>query len=301
MPDFYAPAGAAPQDQADGLRRLFAGRRTQLLPLVANPHVVFSGLVLDRIAAGLAAWGRRVLVVDAGATSPPPHELSQVDLSACMEMIGPRTLYLPARGLPMQYVDTRGCASRFIDILQSIAPQVDVILLHAEAQDLARVLKRRAERPILLAADQPDSLKHAYASCKLLVQRCGLMTYDLLLTASADSPRCHTIVSSLSGCADQFLQAVVQHHALVDPAFDPAEPLDDALTALLHAQLSPQEVPGHRTAAPGLRPDVGQHFAAEATEAWAEDSADASLYGDMPVSRSPSPSPMTLNRTAFLI
>jgi len=296
MPDFYATSGATPLDQADGLRRMFAGRSTQLLCLVANPHVSFSGLVLDRIAGGLAAWGRRVLVVDAAASSPPPHELAQIDLSACLELIGPRTVYLPARGLPMQYVDTRGCASSFIDTLQRIAPQVDVILLHAEAQDLARVLKRRPERPMLLAADQPDSLKHAYASCKLLVQRCGLMTYHLLLAASAHSPRVGAIAASLSDCADQFLQAVLQHHALVDPAFDPSEPLDAALAALLQAQLSTRDssAPGALTAEHSLA--ARQHAAREVTPSWAEADDSAGMHGGMPIG----PSSMTLNRTVLI-
>lgn len=268
MRDFYATSHPAPLDQADGLRRLFAGHRTQLLPLAANPHVPFAGVVLDRLAATLAAQGRRVLVVDAGATSPPPAELAFVDLPACVEAVSPGVSYLAARGLPLAFVDTRGSAAGFIDALQRAVPQADVILLHAEAQDLARVLKRRAARPLLLGADHPESLKHAYASCKLMVQRCGLMTFDLLLAASSRSPRATAIANSLAGCADQFLGALVLHSALLDPACDPNEPMDDALSQLLNAQLALDETPPQENAVPLSVPDATHGEPAAAYAAW---------------------------------
>jgi flagellar biosynthesis protein FlhG len=238
MRDFYATSAPAPLDQADGLRRLFAGRRRHVLPLAANPHVAFSGLVLDRVASVLAATGRQVLVVDAAGASPQPHELARVELGACIEPIAPRVGYLPARGLPMAYVDTRGSAGGFIDAVQQAAPQAEVVLLHADGVDLARLFKHRAARPLLIGADHPESIKHAYANAKLLVRRCNLMTFDLLLAAAPNSPRAASIAASLAGCADNFLGAVMRHTALIDPAGDPAEPADAALGALLAAQLS---------------------------------------------------------------
>jgi hypothetical protein len=77
---------------------------------------------------------------------------------------------------------------------------------------------------MLLGADHPESIKHAYASCKLLVQRCGLMSFDLLLAASPSSPRPVSIAESLAGCADNFLGAALLNTALIDPAGDPANP-----------------------------------------------------------------------------
>jgi flagellar biosynthesis protein FlhG len=241
MHDFYAASAPLPLDQADGLRRLFAGRRRQVLALAANPHVAFSAGVLDRLAGVLAGQGRQVLVVDAASASPPPHELAGVDLSACIETIAPRVAYLPARGLPLQHVDTRGSAGAFIDAVQQAAPQAEVMLLHADAVDLARLLKHRAARPLLIGADHPESIKHAYASAKLLVRRCGLMTYDLLLVAAPRSPRAASIAASLGGCAEGFLGAMLRSWALVDPAALADEPADPALARLLAAQLALDE------------------------------------------------------------
>jgi flagellar biosynthesis protein FlhG len=243
MHDFYASPSHPPQDQADGLRRLFAGRRRRVLALAANPHVAFSGLVLDRLATVLAAQGRQVLVVDAAGASPPPHELAGVDLAACVESIAPRVSYLPARGLPMNYVDTRGSAGGFIDAVQQAAPQADVVLLHADGMDLVRLLKTRAARPVLIGADHPESIKHAYANAKLLASRNGLMTFDLLLTAAPNSPRAAGIHASLAGCMDNFLGAMLRSSALIDPACGPADPADSALTHLLAAQLALEDAP----------------------------------------------------------
>ena len=238
MRDGRATAAARPLDQADGLRRLFAGRAHQVLALAANPHVPFGGLVLDRVAAALAALGRRVLVVDAAASAPPPHELSRLDLAVGIERLAPGVSYLPARGLPTSYVDTRGGAGAFVDALQQAAPEADVVLLHAEGPDLARMLQRRELRPLLMGADHPDSLKHAYASCKLLARRCGLMSFDLLLTASPLSPRVTAIAASLRSCADAFLGAVLRDWALIDPAGDAGHVPGTALEQLLAAQLA---------------------------------------------------------------
>jgi len=284
------PAGPsqAPQDQAHGLRRLFGGRRRQLLPLVANPHVPFGGVVLDRLAAVLAAMGRQVLVVDASASSPLPHELARLDLAACIERLAPGVAYLPARGLPLDYVDTRGSSAAFIDALHRAAPQADLVLLHAEAGDLARMLKHRAARPVLLGADHPESLKHAYASIKLLVRRCELMSFDLVLAVSDRSPRASAIVGSLAGCADQFLGAVLCHSARVDPAVDPEEAADAALSRLLAAQCALDEAATGALAADASAPAAAQASApvsapvsasrpapAPAPAAWAWESSPA--------------------------
>jgi flagellar biosynthesis protein FlhG len=238
-----------PLDQADGLRRLFAGRGRHVLALAANPHVAFGGLVLDRVAAVLAAQGRRVLVVDAAASSPWPHELARVDLAAGIEPLAPRVDYLPARGLPMAYVDTRGSAGGFIDALQQAAPEAEVLLLHADGLDLARLLKQRPLRPLLIGADHPESIKHAYANCKLLASRCGLLSFDLLLAAAPSSPRAAGIAASLGSCADTFLGAALRDWALIDPAGDASAEPDDALARLLGAQLDIDDLPAPAPAA----------------------------------------------------
>jgi hypothetical protein len=239
MRDFYATSGPMPLDQADGLRRLFAGARPRrVIPLAANPFVPFSGVVIDRIAVALAAAGCHTLVLDAADTAPAPNELAALDLAAAFEPLGPDLTYFAARGLPLACVDTRGSAAGLVDAVLEAAPQADVVLVHAGASDLARLFHRRAARPMVMGADDPESVKHAYASIKLLALRRSLATFDLLLAADPASPRLAAIARSVAGCADGFIGSVMHGWAAVDPAAAPTDEPDAALAALVEAQLA---------------------------------------------------------------
>ena len=159
--------GSAPQDQADGLRRLFSASRVRFIPVVSNPHVVRGGVLLESLCAAFAELGLHTLVVDAGETSPKPAELASVDLGNCVERLSREVSYLAARGLPMRYINTQGSAAQFLEVVSDAAPQADVILLHASAAELARVVTLREMRPVLLADADPQSVTHAYAGMKL--------------------------------------------------------------------------------------------------------------------------------------
>ena len=150
------------------------------------------------------------------------RRLAALDLRACIEPLSAQVSYLAARGLPLRHVDTRGSSAHFLDRLQAAAPQARMLLVHAGASDLARLFGRRALRPLLLAADQPDSLTHAYAAMKLLVQRCALMSYDLLLAAPPQR-RTPVIAQRLASCADSFLGAALHDWVAIDPACDVRE------------------------------------------------------------------------------
>jgi hypothetical protein len=236
MRDFRFQRGA-PLDQAHGLRQLFAAPRQRFVPLVHNPHVAFGGVAMERLCAAFAEAGLKTLVVDAAESASAVHELAQVDLSACIEKLSADVSYLAARGLPMRWLDARGTTGGFLGALAEAAPRADVILVHAGATDLARLFARRMPRPILQAADRPESVTHAYAAMKVLSQRLGVLAYDLVVAASAASPRVARIAESLGGCADRFLGAALGDWALADPASDPDEPVPAALRRLAAGQL----------------------------------------------------------------
>jgi hypothetical protein len=225
-----------PGDQADGLRRLFAGRVRHIAPLVANPHVAFSSVVLERVTTALAANGATTLLVDAADSSPATPDAAWFDLAACVERLDARTSYLAARGLPRTHVDTRGSAASLLTALGSVAPQADMVVLHGEASELARVFPRCEVRPIVITSDHVEAVKHAYAAMKILAQRCGLMTFDLLMVAPAGSRRARAIVTSLSSCAETFIGALVHQVAQIDPAVDVSEAPSAQLRQLLAAQ-----------------------------------------------------------------
>ncbi|HLL19931.1 MAG TPA: hypothetical protein VK439_14210, partial [Rubrivivax sp.] len=107
-------------------------------------------------------------------------------------------------------------------------------------------------RPVLIGADHPESIKHAYANAKLLASRNGLMTFDLLLAAAPHSPRAAGIHASLAGCIDSFLGAMLRSSALIDPACGPDDPVDSALMHLLSGQMALED-------APLLQPNLQPH------------------------------------------
>jgi len=248
MNDFYAQSRPGPLDQADGLRRLFAGSARRFLALAANPHVPFSGIAIERLTAALLMLDRHTLIVDAAESSPTAPEATALEIAPCIETLSPRISYLAARGLPLRYVNTRGSSARLLDELAGAAPQCDVVLVHAGAADLARLFTQRAARPLLLASDHPESVKHAYASLKLLAQRCGWLSADLLLVAPPMSPRLPHIASTLASCADTFIGAAVTAWSAVDPAGSASEPPVDSLRRIVAAQLGLDDEP---TRAPG--------------------------------------------------
>jgi flagellar biosynthesis protein FlhG len=237
MHDILYPTTASPADQAHGLRRLFAGTQARHIAVVANPHVAFSSVVLERLTTVLGAMGLNTLVVDAADSSPAAHELAALDLRACVEPLSAQVSYLAARGLPLRHVDTRGSSAHFLDRLQAAAPQASVLLVHAGASDLARLFTRRALRPVLLAADHPESLTHAYAAMKLLAMRCALMSFDLLLAAPPAGARVPRIAERLASCAENFLGAALCDWVAIDPACDVRDPPGAALRQLVAAQL----------------------------------------------------------------
>lgn len=212
-----------PQDQADGLRRLFA-RRSQLrfLPVASNPHMAFGGVMLERICTALAGLGCHTLVVDAGERAPQPKEWSVIGLADCVETLSAHVSYLAARGLPLRFVDTHGSTAAFAQAAADARPQADVVLVHAGASDLCRMFgladRSMCARPLVLADEHPASVTHAYSCIKLLSQRGGHAVQDLLLSAALKSRRADRIAMQLARCADDFLGAALGECLRIDPA-----------------------------------------------------------------------------------
>lgn len=218
-----------PADQAHGLRQMFAHARVRFVPVVANPHVAFGGVMLERLCTAFGEQGAHVLVIDAGERAPLPREMAAVELSECIETLSTQVSYLAARGLPVRYVDAQGSTASFLQAAADAAPQADVVVVHATESDLCRLFMRSEARPLLLADDRPSSVTHAYAAMKLLTQRAGLMVFDLLLCAAPSSPRAERIAMQLAACADDFLGAVLRDWLQIDPASDAREAPTSAL------------------------------------------------------------------------
>ena len=217
---------APPPDQAHGLRRLFA-QPLALVPVVANPHMPCSGVLIERLCAALGAIGTTTLVVDAADNAPPADELATMDLAHCVEPLTPTMSYLAARALPLRYVDARGSTAGFLQAVLDAAPQAGAVLVHGSASDLARMFARQTLAaqvvPLLLADDRPASVTHAYAALKWLALRARLHVFHLLLEIDPASPRAARIAEQIGRCADRYVGALLRDCSVVDPAGHAAE------------------------------------------------------------------------------
>lgn len=254
---------AAPLDQAHGLRQLFAGRGPCFVPLVHNPQVSGTGVVMERLCAALADRGLRTLVVDAADSASPPHALASVDLAACVEPLSAQVSYLAARGLPMQYLDSRATLAGFLDALRGAAPSADVVLLHAGALDLRRMFSGRAPRPMLQAGSRPESLTHAYTSMKQLSQRLGALAYDLVVVGDVTTRGAQRMAERLAECADHFLGAALRQVAVVDLQSPPHAPTPADLRRLVADLVAPPR--GAAAAGPAELPTL---VASQAAPRW---------------------------------
>lgn len=242
MQDFLARTDLISVDQAHGLRRMFRAEGARCVALVSNPFVERSAVAVERLTAALAMQGRRVLVVDAGEQSPELPEEGVLDLWACVETLSPRVAYLPARGLPRRHVDAQGSAAGLLQALMRGPKQVDAVLLHASATELARIFSHRATRPILLAGEDPSSVQHAYAALKLLARRGACPSFDLLLLAPPRSARLPRIAQSLSDCAERFADAALHEWAAAHPTAPASDSPEPALLRLAAAQLALDDI-----------------------------------------------------------
>jgi hypothetical protein len=233
-------------DQAEGLRQMFANAGARFVPVVSNPHIAFGGVMLERLCTAFAERGARVLVVDAGEGAGSAGEMAMIELGQCVERLAPQVSYLPARGLAIRFVDAAGSTGAFLERAAEAAPGCDFVLVHASASELCRMFAHgqrgrvaagaEVACPIVFADDRPASVTHAYASMKLLAQRAGLVVSDLLLGAAPHSPRAERIAAKLAACADNFFAGVLRDWARVDPAGDPCDAPSEALRRVVAAR-----------------------------------------------------------------
>jgi len=233
-----ASSSRAANDQAAGLRRLFGSARKCFIALAYNEHVPQASLVIDRLCDAASALSLHTLVVDAADSAPAPHEMALIDLPSCVEPVSDDVSYLAARGLPIRHVDTQGRCTAFLAALEHAAPQADLVLVHADTVDLARLFAGQRLRPLLLGADTPRAMTEAYASLKRLAQRPGWLAHDLLIVADPRGPRTERLGESLAECAERFLGAAIHDCVVIDPRPDASATADTRLIHLLRAQMA---------------------------------------------------------------
>jgi flagellar biosynthesis protein FlhG len=238
MSPTFASGARSANDQAAGLRRMFGSSRKRFIALVHNDQVPNTALVIDRLCQAASELGLHTLVADAADNAPAPREMALIDLASCIERVSADVSYVAARGLPIRHVDARGRCGAFLEALERAAPQADLLLVHANTTDLARLFAPKPVRPILIGADAPSAMTEAYANLKRLALRPGWLAHDLLLIADPDGPRTGRLGESMAECAERFLGAAIHDCVVIDPRDDTHAQPDPNLVHLLRAQLA---------------------------------------------------------------
>lgn len=234
-----------PVDQAQGLRQMFAARVLRFIPVVANSRSGCGGLVLERLCAAYAKFGLNTLVFDAGEHARSPSELVAFDLTEGIERLSSQVSYMAARGLPLRHADSRGSCASLLPALADASPRSDVVLVHASASELVRLFAKPSRdiclRPLVFTNDMAEGLTDAYAAVKILTQRGGWMSYDLLVCAPLESAQAEPVAQRLSRCVDDFLGVAQRRAYQLDPHedanTDPDPHFMEMAAALLHGAL----------------------------------------------------------------
>jgi MinD-like ATPase involved in chromosome partitioning or flagellar assembly len=210
-------------DQAQGLRRMFAPARPRVIVL-AGEETGRSEVALA-LAEDLSLRGESVVLLDQSDGGVPrllgktaSHELSDA-------VAGTRTLLevaftsqggaivVPAvHGLehlctrhpePIAYLERE---------LRREHDSISIVLVNARAKDLTLIARalRDGARFVLVSSEADDSLTGAYAQAKLLRSASGVSSFDLLVARTPDEKRARTVLTNLARAARRFLRAEVR-------------------------------------------------------------------------------------------
>jgi flagellar biosynthesis protein FlhG len=233
---------AQPEDQADGLRRLFSARTARFIPVVANPFVVHEPMLVRQICAALEQLGLYILLVDVRGQPCPgvPVVRAGVSLGERLAVLSDRTASLSLPGL--SGMGSAGCRGVLRTVLEA-APLSQAVVVHGPADVLVSLFAAgdaalSVPRPLVLCDTRPESMTHAYAALKQLSLQARWSTHDLLLSAAAGSADLQRVKDRLAQAAALFLGGV-RHDAIpLDPAvIAPNTPATASLMAFMESSL----------------------------------------------------------------
>ena len=235
-------------DQAAGLRSLFARRRPSLL-IVAGDDASKAAVAVH-FAREAAAGGRATVLIDGtpgdlaiACELSCRYELAHVlagdkPLSDVLRALTPHLLLLPAARALSRFgsftpdEETRLAEAFSTGIAQALATagasetQVDLIVVNADVLQAARAVEAfgRDARVVLVACDQPGSLRAAYLELKSLSQVPGLENFEIVVPRLNDDDAPGVAFANLANAARRFLEIELTDGGAVTVA-PPREPV----------------------------------------------------------------------------
>ena len=228
-------------DQAEGLRRLFARRTRRLLGIGG----IGATTVVCDLARTLAGLGSRVLVIDRTRGEVAKRENARVRFDLAQVVAGDRVLpdvliegrsgivILPAaRGLDELAL---GCAgteggwqARLSGWLADAQRECDVWLING-------LPPTGVEADVLLAvAPTAEGITAAYAQIKALAQARGQRTFGIVIERAASEAAAQATFASIAATARRFLRAELDYRGAIPAGPAASAARHDALLRLAH-------------------------------------------------------------------
>ncbi|HEY8925923.1 MAG TPA: MinD/ParA family protein [Polyangia bacterium] len=223
-------------DQANSLRQLAAAGRMRS-PL--KVYAVTSGKggvgktnITANLATVMARAGKRVLVIDADlglanteiimGVKPRYHfgDLITRGLSiedVMVECPGGAMLLPAGSGVASLTHLTDEQKMRFVEAVDPLEEMFDVVLIDSGAGIGENVIffVGAAQEAILVVSPEPTSLVDAYAAVKVLSQKAGVQTFNVIVNPIVDEMAARGIFQKLTAVTGKFLEAKVRHMGYV--------------------------------------------------------------------------------------
>ncbi|TFV93899.1 antiactivator of flagellar biosynthesis FleN protein [Oxalobacteraceae bacterium OM1] len=229
-------------DQAEGLRRMLAGPKPRIFSFVSAASAEEKGAMLVNLGASLAQAGRDVLVMDAC--------LQGEGIAARLDAVRAATLQQVARqeraldeviqpvkqGFGVAALARGAQRSDALDPLQSrrianafgvLAKRADIVLVDAEmTKEGAFTMPSLAQSEIVVqVANNPVSIKEAYAVIKKLNTELGRRPFSIIVTGASER-EAQLVYRNMAGAAARYLAVKLESLGSV--------PHDDHLKRAMH-------------------------------------------------------------------
>lgn len=210
------------------LKTIHRPRPVKVIAVCSGKGGVGKTNVAANIAVALAAFGRRVCLLDADVSLAnidvllglqPSYNLShvvsgEVDLKTAM-IAGPQGLrIIPASSgnFDMSDLDSRGQAG-LINAFGDLEPQPDVLVVDTAAgiSPLVARFVQAAQYPLVVVRDEPASLTDAYALIKVFSRNYGMRRFHVVTNQSQGAHAGRRLFGKLAKVTDSYLDVVLKH------------------------------------------------------------------------------------------